>query len=340
MPRILRKLLASLLMLGSLALTILVATPAAGAAPATVFGQPREISKVTLADTSIDGPALWTSPTGAVRAAIAWTGTDAVHHLNIMYSSDGVHYRDKYVLGETSLFRPAVVMVSSDAGASVLMAWVGTDAYHSLNVLSGVPGRGYVKVTLRETSFTAPSLAINGGTVYLAWAGTDSNHSINVLPLIWRGGLGAGTKTTLWQFSSVARPSIMFDPNASKLILSWTAPTNRIAFATSADGVKWTIPGSSPIREWSDVGPYMAGVATNNMPRYFLTWRGLDARHSVNVQYTESFPSWPLDDSKGILPESAYGGPVTGFVGTYRQVIVAWTGMDSAHHLNIGVVAM
>lgn len=340
MSRIFGKLLASLIVLGSLAPTFLATTPAAGAAPATVFGRPHEVSKVTLSDTSIDGPALWTSPSGAIRSAIAWTGTDVAHHLNIMYSSDGVQYTNKRVLNETSLFRPAVMMVSSDAGSSVLMAWVGTDAHHSLNVLSGVPGQGYVKTTLPETSFTAPSLAINGGTVYLAWAGTDPNHSINVLPIIWRGGLSLGTKTILWQFSSAARPSVTFDPNTSKLMLSWIAPSNRIWFATSADGVKWTVPASSPIMEWSDVGPYMAGVATNNMPRYFLTWRGVDAAHSLNVQYTESFPSWPLDDSKGILPETAFGGPVAGFVGTYRQIIVAWTGTDAAHHLNIGVIAM
>ena len=36
-----------------------------------------------LADTSIDGPALWTSPTGGMRTVIAWTGLDAAHHLNV-----------------------------------------------------------------------------------------------------------------------------------------------------------------------------------------------------------------------------------------------------------------
>lgn len=42
-----------------------------------------------------------------------------------------------------------------------------TDPNLSLNVLSGLPGNGYEKLTLRENSFTAPALAINGGTVYL-----------------------------------------------------------------------------------------------------------------------------------------------------------------------------
>jgi hypothetical protein len=53
-------------------------TPAQ-AAPSSVFGPPTESTKVTLADTSIDGPALWTSPTGSMRAIIAWTGTDGSH---------------------------------------------------------------------------------------------------------------------------------------------------------------------------------------------------------------------------------------------------------------------
>jgi hypothetical protein len=84
----------------------------------------------------------------------------------------------------------------------------------------------------------------------------------------------------------------------------------------------------------------MFSAATNNLPRYFVTWRGTNAAHSVNVQYTESFPSWPIDNSKGILPESAFGGPMIGYVGVSRRVIVAWAGTDPLHHLNVAVVGM
>lgn len=314
---------------------------AAPGMPATVFGPPTEGTKVVLADTSLDGPALWTSPTGAMRAVIAWTGTDGAHRLNYMTSSNGLAFTNKHTLNETSPFRPAIAAVSTDANPTVELAWTGTDAAHHVNLLSGVPGLGYTKVTLHETSFTAPSLALNGGTVYLAWAGTDANHSLNVVPILWRGGLSIGTKVTLPQFSSISRPNIAFDPTGNQLILSYTATASRrIGFATSPDGVHWNVPSTSPLAEWSDASPTMVGLATNNMPRYFITWRGIDAAHSLNVQYTESFPRWPVDNTKATLRETAFGGPTLGFVGTSRQVLVAWTGTDAAHHLNVAVIGM
>lgn len=336
-------LMLTLLVLGAVVAgvaSMTTAAPARAAAMPTTFGPPRETAKVILSDTSVDGPALWTSPSGTVRSVIAWTGTDSAHHLNVMYSRDGLRYADKRVLHETSAFRPAVVAVSADANPTLIMAWVGTDANHSLNVFSGIPGYGYEKLTLRDNSFTAPALAINGGTVYLVWAGTDANHSLNVLPILWRGGLATGTKSILRQFSSVARPSVGFDPTSKQLLMSWITASQRVNFATSADGVSWTVPSSSPLAEWSDVGPAMMGFDTNNMPRYFLAWRGIDAAHSVNVQYTESFPRWPLDDSKTALRERAFGGPAVGFVGVYRQALLAWTGTDAAHHLNVAIIAV
>lgn len=315
-------------------------TPMQAASPATVFGPPSEVSKVTLGDTGIDGPALWTSPTGSTRAVIAWTGTDARHRLNYMTSSNGLSFTNKHILNESSPFRPAIVAVSSDVNPTVELAWTGDDAAHHINLLSGVPGLGFEKVTLPDTSFTAPSLALNGGVVYVAWAGTDANHSLNVVPVVWRGGLSVGAKVTLSQFSSISRPNIAFDPTGNQLILSYTSPSGRINFATSPDGVHWTVPSSSPLAEWSDVSPTMVGFATNNMPRYFVAWRGVDPAHSLNVQYTESFPRWPLDSSKGTLHETSFGGPTLGFVGVYRQALVAWTGTDVAHHLNVAVIGM
>jgi hypothetical protein len=328
------------LALAGMALAVFGSLTPAQAAPSTVFGPPTEGQKVTLADTSIDGPALWTSPTGAMRAILAWTGTDGSHHLNYMTSGNGLSFSNKHTLSETSPFRPAIAAVTTDANPTVELAWTGTDPAHHVNLLSGVPGQGFVKVTLHETSFTAPALALNGGTVYLAWAGTDPNHSINVVPVLWRGGISVGTKVTLPQFSSISRPNLAFDPTINQLILSYTAASGRIHFATSPDGVHWSVLASSPLLEWSDVSPTMAGFATNNMPRYFVAWRGIDGAHSLNVQYTESFPRWALADSKATLSEVCFGGPTLGFVGTYRQVLVAWTGLDTAHHLNVAVVSM
>jgi hypothetical protein len=201
-----------------------------------------------------------------VRAVIAWTGTDSSHHLNYMTSGNGLSFTNKHILSETSPFRPAIAAVTTDANPTVEIAWTGTDVAHHVNLLSGVPGQGYVKVTLHETSFTAPALALSGGTVYLAWAGTDANHSINMVPILWRGGLSVGTKVTLPQFSSILRPNLAFDPSAKQLLLTYTSRSGRINFATSPDGVHWSVPSTSPLVEWSDVSSTVVGFATHRCP--------------------------------------------------------------------------
>jgi hypothetical protein len=337
-----RMLFAGVATLLALALGLIGSAPTAGAAPRTVFGPPRELSKVILGDSSIDGPALWTSSSGDVRAMLGWTGTDLAHHLNLMTSKDGVHFGNKLILADTSVAGPAVARYGSGASDIVVVAWIGTDSGRTLNVLVGVPPRGHTKLTLwGDNSFTSPAVATTGGgDVYVVWAGTDPGHALNVAHIIARGGMLVDWTKTLWQFHSVASPSVVYDPNASQLLISWITGDHHIHFATSKDGKTWTEPSSSPIHQLSDVGPWMAGFDANNMPRYFLTWRGTDTLHSVNVRYTERFPTWPLEGNQSTLSESAIGGPVLGFVGTSRHVLVAWTGTDTVHRLNVAVVGV
>ncbi|HEX6540619.1 MAG TPA: hypothetical protein VF040_02605, partial [Ktedonobacterales bacterium] len=103
----------SLLALGMLFVALVAAAfpmAASGApratprAPLATDSQPAESSKTILADTSSDGPALWTSnPNGstpALAGVLAWTGTDPGHSLNIMQSSDGIHYGRKVIFAE------------------------------------------------------------------------------------------------------------------------------------------------------------------------------------------------------------------------------------------------
>lgn len=311
---------------------------ARSATPAVVFGPPAIVGKVTLADTSIDGPSLWTNASGDVRAVLGWAGTDTAHRLNVMTSADGMSYGNKVTLNETSDYRPAVVSWGGDTDARIDIAWTGTDQNHSLNIRLGVYGQGYNKLTLKDNSFTAPALTIFNGDLFLAWAGTDSNHSLNVLQIIPRGGILTQNKVILRQYSSISRPSLSTDPNGNHLILSWTSPDGRIHFVTSSNGQTWG--AATTIYEASDVGPSMLGIPMNNMPRHWLAWRGTDAAHSLNVQYTESYPSWPSAGAKSVLSEMAFGGPSLGFVGVYRQVIIGWTGTDTAHHLNVARIGV
>lgn len=316
----------------------------AQAAPATVAVNPYITSKYILAQTSIDGPALWTSATGTIRGVLAYTGTDSAHHLNVMTSTDGLNYSDNRILNETSFVRPALVRFGSGTADNIALAWTGTNSNHSLNVIVGRPGFGYTKLTLwHDQSFTAPALALKGSDLYLAWAGTDANHSLNVAHIIWRGGMYVDRSVTLWNFHAVSRPSLTYDPNGDRLLLSWTAQgTNRIAFATSTDGTHFTASSSSPLAEWSFSGPSMVGFPVNNMPRHFLAWTGTNTDRSLNVQFTESFPRWgDVGATKSTFwKEWALGGPELGYVGTYNRVLLAWTGTDAAHHLNLAVVSV
>ncbi len=78
-------------------------------------------------------------------------------------------------------------------------------------------------------------------------------------------------------------------------------------------------------------------------PHDWLSWTGVDSLHHVNVQYTTSFPSWPSAGTRATLPETALGGPVMGFEYTAPstgQFVVAWTGTDAAHHINIAVIGV
>ncbi len=138
-------------------------------APQATYGAPKEGAKVILADTSIDGPAMANAYGGTF---IAWTGTDAQHHINLMTSNDGLHYSNKHILPEMSLWRPAIAFIGSQRTVpfegTLLLAWTGNDTHHTLNLeLISTPS---FKVTQKitfwgETSFTAPAVDVIPGDV-------------------------------------------------------------------------------------------------------------------------------------------------------------------------------
>jgi hypothetical protein len=110
--------------------------------------------------------------------AIAWTGTDANHSLNVEHVPSG----QKLTLHETSIAAPAIHAIGLSSGQpALLLAWTGTDANHSLNVLpiaESTSGAGSVvlvpgqKTVLRQFSSDAgPSLGETiGGMLVLGWS--------------------------------------------------------------------------------------------------------------------------------------------------------------------------
>jgi hypothetical protein len=319
---------------------------ASPARPAVVFGPPAEGAKTILwGETSIDGPALWAGTGTAPKAVLAWTGTDPQHRLNYMTSSDGLRYADKHILGETSLWRPAVFFNASGRGepyGTIILAWTGTDEQHTLNVeFISTPDNQLVKkfTFWGDNSFTAPAITELNDTTYLAWAGTDANHSLNILPI--SRTLEVGTKVTLWQWSSISRPDLSYDYVTNAFVFAWTDRNNRLAFAQSPlDISHWSMPTTSPLGELSAWAPSMLGRQVTNMPAHWLAWTGAmqDTAHHLNVQYTESYPNWNNVGSKTTFDETAIAGPELAYAGVNRQVLVSWTGTDDAHTLNVAVI--
>jgi hypothetical protein len=288
-----------------------------------------ETAKVTLPETSIAGPGF--------DRDIAWTGTDAAHHLNVRLGSGGLAFPTKITLPETSPFATAITLQPSEgAVTNVEIAWTGSDPAHSLNVefvsVSGGSITVASKMTLHETSIAAPAIVFNG-TLLLAWTGTDANHSLNVLPL---AGNLRGPKTVLSQFSSNAGPSLNL-VGANEFVLGWSVRgTQRLNFATSTDAVHFTSALGGGLPQTSATAPQVGASDTSS--NGCITWTGTDPAHHLNVQCTTQFPQFPDPaHTKTVLPETALGAPGggEGFSELGFGGEIAWTGTDPAHHLNV-----
>lgn len=287
-------------------------------------------NKVTLPDTSIDGPAL---DSAGSETVLAWTGTDAVHHLNVETSTDGLHYGHKITLNETSPFRPDVVVTPVQSGFVVALAWIGTDPNHSLNVLFDVYGSSPKKLTLRnENSFTSPALLFVP-CFCLAWTGTNANHSLNVLRLtVTSSAIVPGATTTLTLDSSDAGPHLR-QGSATVMDLLWSTRGTlqlRVAAATHADALE---PGSAVDGEISAAAPdaFVLGPFFGLGNQEWIVWTGTDSAHHLNLFPFAGNPA----PTKTILSDTAIGGPALSFNTALNENLLAWTGTDAAHHLNV-----
>lgn len=340
---------------GALALPTTPPAQAAASAAREAAAAPVVANKITLGETSVDGPAFWTNvPTGEPGAGansfIAWTGTDPAHHLNIMRftQSDGnFNFTNKETLKETSIAGPAVTAQPSQIhNPYYFVAWTGTNPNHSLNVICDGCAPSRVKLTLpNESSFAPPALAMLNGKLMLAWTGTDANHSLNILDISITDGVGfvVGKKTTLEMFSSSAGPGLVYQPDSAigrGLLLSWMVQGTRdIHMALSPNGTSWPVAGQFTLDEQSDMTPRMLAfvpdVGQGDIAHNYLAWTGIDPAHSLNLLY----PAYPpqLKPTKVTFPETALGYPALGLVGSAR-IAIMWTGTDTLHHLNFATI--
>ena len=85
------------------------------------------------------------------------------------------------------------------------------------------------------------------------------------------------------------------------------------------------------------------GTVPAGLPTYYWTWTGTDAAHSLNIAYTSTLASWPapivtLNEQALNSPELGYSNNLGLTPATTVPILLAWTGVDPAHHLNIALI--
>ncbi len=208
--------------------------------------------KVTFPESAIGRPAVAVQgpPTTII---LAWTGVDSKHSLNLLCQgpacgSNAGSYK-KLTLSFYSGFNPALTRF----GNGYLLAWVGADTSHELNVLPftlTTSGAGFnvgARTTLNQFSaVAAPDLSVNphNNQLLMSWTATTpfdqftfatSNDGVN-----WSGAQTPGALSA----TSAARPA---------------------GFA----------------------------VADSRTPTYWIAWTGRDRSTSVNVAFTSNLAQWP-----------------------------------------------
>jgi hypothetical protein len=146
----------------------------------------------------------------------------------------------------------------------------------------------------------------------------------------------------LSQFNSDAGPNLSIGGIEGELsVLTWTSHTQSLNIAT-ADllGPFSARPDASIQAESSAAAPsaIVPGVSPPpGAPLSWLGWTGTNSAHNLNLRTTESFPTWPNPAStKTVLGDTALGGPQISVLSGLRNTeIIAWTGTDARHHLNV-----
>jgi hypothetical protein len=288
--------------------------------------------KVTLAETAVGGPAL--VDRNGQDCVLGWTGTDNPSHLNIMLSSDGLNWGSKFTIpNETT---PNALTLAFDPAAPpngrTFIAWTGTDAARSLNVMSSQDptlNTWSNKHTLwDEHSYSGPVLQVLNGRLILAWTGTDGRLNVKS-----SGDLGASwqNKQTLNETSPTEPTLAIFN---GKLILMWcgTDAANKLNFMESADGgITWA--NKVTLNETSGHHPGMA-MGPDQVP--YFCWAGsgndlLNLMHSENGT-TNGFSVDP-NYKRTIRSDSSVNGPC---VCQFKsRMLIGWTGTDWNRRVNV-----
>lgn len=270
--------------------------------------------KVTLPETAVGAPAVIN--VNDQTLALAWTGTDPQHRLNVQSSADGRSFTGKVTLNEASVDGPGFAFGSGRA----FIAWAGTDSDHKLNVMSSPDCRNFSnKVTLGEASNFGPALAFGNGQLFIAWTGKDANSSLNVMSSA--DGVHFGNKVTLSE-SSATSPGLAFAGGQLYLLWRGTDP------ARSLNVMEFNSRSKVTLGDASDFHPALAGLGG-----FKLVWTGRDQSQSLNLL---TGPGTHNLGDKQTYGDAASASP--SLVAYQGQLVICWTGTDGEHHLNVARV--
>jgi hypothetical protein len=217
--------------------------------------------------------------------ALAWTGTDSHHTLNVLYDVYGTQpgSRQKLTLwGQTSLGAPAITL---GPGAFLFLAW--TDPNHALDI--------------QPISIMASGLVAGQRTVLSAFSSDTGPHlarrGANTLVLDWTAPtlqLGTAFSQDGVHFSqaSVLPQTSLYAPNTNSLEpyigasgrewIGWTGTdaNHRLNLQWTTSFPQFPSPGTTLtiLGEWALNGP---ALGYNNGLQ--VAWTGTDAAHHLNV---------------------------------------------------------
>lgn len=244
-------------------------------------------NKRILPETSPFRPAVvaLSDPAGGI-VSVAWTGTDAAHHLNVMWDVYGT--RRKVTLADTSIAGPALRFFNGN----LYLSWTGTDANHSLNVMSLSLGSLKIlfKTVLPQFSSNAgPNLADghNNSGVVLLWT-TRSNHlnlGTSTDGRHFANPLGSG----LVQLSTDAPDYLFFHSEGGPedwLVWTGTDSAHHLNMQWTTHFPQWPDPARTKT-VLVDLGA--AGPQIEFAPGRLVAWTGTDAAHHLNVAQFENF---------------------------------------------------
>jgi Sporulation and spore germination len=251
------------------------------------------VGKRVLPETSIARPAVFRmSESSGGAVVVAWTGTDPLHRLNILYDVYGSHPQ-KLTLNEESPYGPAITSFNGN----LMLAWSGTDAAHHLNVIPIKLGSG-LRVGTKTTLWSYGSIAgpglitdvqDNQNQLLLTWTSRDSAQAI------YYSGSRNGTS-----WSKPITPDTPAHSNAGPSILAitiqralqiprhywaWTSKDNSYALNVEYTLMypQWGIAsyGRSTLSEACLNGPVLGFTGGANS--IWVAWTGTDPQHHLNV---------------------------------------------------------